>query len=834
MLWDGLESDYTNAPVYAAVAIPLPVTRTYTYILAPNIRSRASVGARVIVPFGRQTVTGYIVSLLYSLEPSSDLRESDMKETIELVDSEPLLTPEVIEITSWISDYYVTPWGEVLKAALPSGLNAVVDKIVNVTPKGFNVLKSISSHDKQSPSVQLLLLIASNDNLTLQQLVLLVRSRQAIRLIGELEQLGHIKISPQKRIASAREKRQKAVRLAPQGDQKDGVSNAKLTSIQARIVETIKREGPDLSLVELLDIAQVGPSPVRTLEKRGVIEVFDRNVRRDPLAGSINSNIDDVVLTDQQRIALVVIENAIRAGSYSTFLLHGVTGSGKTEIYIRAMKATLQLGKSAMMLVPEISLTPAFSRGLRARFGDDVAVLHSSLSTGERFDEWSRIKNGEARIVIGTRSAVFAPISTLGLVVVDEEHEASYRQQESPIYHGRDTAIVRAVNEAAVVILGSATPSLESFHNAKRGKYSYLQLSDRIASRGMPKAELIDMREVFARHGNNEVFSPRLLEAINTTHSRGEQSIILLNRRGFSSIVLCRSCGESIHCPNCDVTLTFHKRDAALVCHYCNHRMRAPNQCPACKGNFIYYVGEGTEQIEALLKTQFPELRIARLDRDTTRRRKQFEKTLIDFGTGELDMLVGTQMLAKGHDFPNVTLVGVISVDAGLSMPDFRSAERTFQLITQVAGRAGRGEREGHVLIQTYHPDHYALRHACAQDYAGFYEEEIRYRRSINYPPFMALASLIIHGKDFTHVFETAEEVKNHLLAANKERDCRILGPAPAPLSRLKGEHRRHVLIKSHSRSRMREVIDYALTAAAAQQCDINSVTVEIDPVNLM
>jgi primosomal protein N' (replication factor Y) len=484
-----------------------------------------------------------------------------------------------------------------------------------------------------------------------------------------------------------------------------------------------------------------------------------------------------------------------------------------------------------MMLVPEIALTPVFSRQLRARFGDRVAIFHSSLQKGERFDEWTRVRNGEARVVIGTRSAVFAPVKNLGLIVVDEEHESSYRQQESPYYNARDVAIVRAQKESATVVLGSATPSLESFHNAQKGKYRLLTLPERIAARPMATATIIDMRHVFARHGKPRVFSDELLEAIRQTHERGEQSIILLNRRGYSSFILCRSCGETIQCPNCDVTLTYHRSERVIVCHYCNHRDPVPRACPGCGKKYIYYVGEGTEQLEEMLKLLFPALRVARIDRDTTARRRSFEKSLADFSAGRIDTLVGTQMLAKGHDFPNVTLVGVVSVDAGLALPDFRSGERTFQLITQVAGRAGRGDRPGRVLIQTYHPYHYALRHACAQDYGGFFEEELRYRQNHSYPPFVALASLLVHGPDLGRVRTDSLEIRKHLDATNEERKCRILGPAPAPLARLKGEHRFQLLIKSRSRKALREVADAALRLS-----DINprSINLEIDPVSIM
>jgi primosomal protein N' (replication factor Y) len=471
---------------------------------------------------------------------------------------------------------------------------------------------------------------------------------------------------------------------------------------------------------------------------------------------------------------------------------------------------------------------------LRAHFGDQVAIFHSSLSPGERFDEWSRLKRGDATLVIGTRSAVFAPVSNLGLLVIDEEHDTSYRQQESPYYNGRDTGIMRALKESAVVILGSATPSMESFHNAKRGKYQYLRLPNRINDRAMARAELVDMRLAATQTGKPEVFSSELLTAIEETHAKVEQSIILLNRRGYSSFVLCRSCGESIQCVNCDVTLTYHRDEASMVCHYCNYRRAAPSKCPSCSGTFIYFVGEGTEQLEELLKTRFPDIRIARVDRDTASRHKSFERTLLSFSAGELDMLVGTQMLAKGHDFHNVTLVGVVSVDAGLALPDFRSAERTFQLITQVAGRAGRGDRKGRVLIQTYHPEHYALRHACAQDYDGFYDEEIKHRRNLSYPPFVSLAALLVHDKSLMTAQANAAEIRSALDKANTERVSRVLGPAPAPLARLRGEHRIQILIKSTNRQHLRQIIDMALAEAVANGVDMRGVNVEIDPVNLM
>jgi len=607
----------------------------------------------------------------------------------------------------------------------------------------------------------------------------------------------------------------------------------KLGDAQRRAISTLESTGP-MALQSLLTTAGVSSATITSLEKKSLVEVSIEAVRRDPLSDGLGIKSEVHTLTTPQASVLTQIEEQMNSGSYSAFLLHGVTGSGKTEIYMRAMSKALSLGRSAMMLVPEIALTPVFSRRLRARFGDQVAIFHSSLQKGERFDEWTRVKKGDARVVIGTRSAVFAPVKNLGLIVVDEEHESSYRQQESPYYNARDVAIVRAQKESATVVLGSATPSLESFHNASKGKYTLVNLPERIGARPMATAKIIDMRTVFARHGKPRVFSDELLEAIRDTRERGEQSIIMLNRRGYSSFILCRSCGETVQCPNCDVTLTYHRSERVIVCHYCNHREAVPRVCPSCGKKYIYYVGEGTEQLEEMLRLLFPSLRVARIDRDTTTRRKVFEQSLADFSAGKIDTLVGTQMLAKGHDFPNVTLVGVVSVDVGLALPDFRAAERTFQLITQVAGRAGRGDRPGRVLIQTYHPYHYALRHACAQDYEGFYEEELRYRQNHSYPPFVALASVLVHGPDLGRVRSDALELRKQLDTANQERKCRVLGPAPAPLARLKGEHRFQLLIKSRSRKHLREVADAALKKAADGGMNLRTVNLEIDPVSIM
>jgi primosomal protein N' (replication factor Y) len=629
---------------------------------------------------------------------------------------------------------------------------------------------------------------------------------------------------------SIKPKRRKNVRL----DEHKPADEIKLNAAQQRVVDALSAAGGELPYAELLEQANVGASPVKTLQKNGRIEVYVSEVLRDPLADAELPELPDITLTDEQSHAFDKITDALESGGYKAFLLHGVTGSGKTEIYIRAMRRALDLGRSALMLVPEIALTPVFSRRLRAVFGTSVAILHSSLSPGERYDEWRRIRRGDARIAIGTRSAVFAPLQDLGLVLVDEEHDASYRQHESPFYHARDVAVIRANRASAVIVLGSATPALETFYNSQRGKYGYLRLSKRVAERQLATAEIVDMRQVFKKFGKDIPFSPQLLETIEETQLNGQQSIILLNRRGFSQFVLCRTCGESIKCRNCDITLTYHRRDKKLICHYCNYQIDPPQKCPVCTSEYLYFVGEGTEKIEDELRRRFPRLRIGRIDRDTVTKRRDMERILTEFSRGELDMLVGTQMIAKGHDFPNVTLAGVISVDLGLGLPDFRAAERTFQLLTQVAGRAGRGDLGGRVLIQTYYPEHYALRHAREQDYQGFYDEEIRYRERMGYPPFFALATIMIRHENLGIASENARKVRKALDEANSSKACRILGPAPASLARLKGEHRLQLIIKSPNRRLLRETIDMALASAEQDNVDMRIVFTEIDPLSLM
>ncbi len=818
-------SKISPIPNFAELALPLPLRQTFTYRLPKSFQENTKIGSRLLVPFGKRTITGYVVALHQELEDGLEIEESQLKEAVQLLDEEPLLTDEILRLTQWTADYYSASWGEVLKASLPTGVNVETENFVKITPNGQD--EALKIETVKTNKSKILKYLAENEEVSMRQLTKQFGS-SASKIVTELVK-QNLAISFQQTLSSkAKPKRRKAVKLLPNA--MPFVLNEK----QEEVIRILTENSGEIGLAELLEQADVSSSVINTLEKKGLVQNFVREVFRNPLADAAIPTELNLTLTNEQTNAFESISKALDTNKYQAILLHGVTGSGKTEIYIRAMQKALELGKTGLMLVPEIALTPVFSRRLAQVFGDEVAIIHSSLSTGERFDEWRRIRNGLARIVIGTRSAIFAPLQNIGIIIVDEEHDGSYRQQESPFYNARDVAVVRANFADAVVILGSATPSLETFHNAQNGKYTYLSLPNRIGNRPLAKAELVDMRNEFKQNNKDEVFSHELLTAIEETHAKGEQSIILLNRRGFSQFVLCRSCGDTIRCQNCDITLTFHRRDNVLMCHYCGFRAKVPQKCPFCDSKFIYFIGEGTEQIEDVLHKKFPSLRIARIDRDSTRRKKSFEEILLDFSEHKIDMLVGTQMLAKGHDFPNVTLVGVVSVDSGLALPDFRSAERTFQLLTQVAGRAGRGHLQGRVIIQTFHPDHYALQHACTQNYENFYAEEIKYRQRLGFPPFVALASILVHHSNYNYAFDNAQIIKDCLQKANADRHARILGPAPAAIPRLKNEHRFQILIKAVNRKKLRELLDFALHDAQESFCDMKTVNVEIDPINLL
>ena len=580
----------------------------------------------------------------------------------------------------------------------------------------------------------------------------------------------------------------------------------------------------------------IGSTTVTRLVALGLAVVRHETIARDPFGAHASAGVDFATvpsLTDEQRAALDVLGPLADTGRFHTALLKGVTGSGKTEIYLALADRVRQRGRQALLLVPEIALTPVLAGRVRARFGDRVAIQHSGLSTGERHDQWHRVRRGEVDVVVGTRSAVFAPLERVGLIVVDEEHDGSYKQDEAPRYHGRDVAIVRGTQQQALVVLGSATPSLESFHNATRGRYTLVTLDRRVADRPLADVRVVNMRDEWADTGTDVALSRSLVEGIAARLARGEQALVLLNRRGVSTAVLCRQCGRTLECPHCSVAMTVHGHGgrAHARCHYCDHRDRVPTTCPECAAPYLEHLGVGTERIEQDLRERFPEARIGRVDRDTVSTRGSLTSLLGRFARRELDLLVGTQMIAKGHDFPAVTLVGVVSADVGLGLPDFRAAERTFQLITQVVGRAGRGERAGEAVVQTFFPTHYAVKCGCAQDYATFAARELEFRAALRYPPVTALVNVVVRGATAEQAMTDAGTLARHVARETGARAIAILGPAPAPLAKLRGEHRAQFFVKGGDRAAMRAAVRRALTAFPAVA---RRAVVDVDPVSML
>jgi len=595
-------------------------------------------------------------------------------------------------------------------------------------------------------------------------------------------------------------------------------------------VLTLVRAAGRLTVSELRAHVAAPYGALRRLVELGYLEESETERHRDPFLDLPVTSDASVTPTAEQAAVLARLEPALAGGEFAPFLLHGVTGSGKTEIYLRAIDQVLAQGRRALVLVPEIALTPQLVGRFRARFHDgqaSIAVLHSGLSDGERYDAWRAIARGEVQIVIGARSAVFAPLDKLGIIIVDEEHEASYKQGEGFRYHARDLALLRGQMANATVLLGSATPAVTTFHRAQSGQTGYLELRGRVLSRELPQIELVDLAATpFGEH-----LSAPLLTALEENLTRGEQSLLLLNRRGFAPYLLCADCGTTFRCPNCEITLTFHRQNRLLRCHYCDYRQTPPELCPNCSGGNIHPEGIGTERLESELAERFPTARIARMDRDTTARKGAHQSLMERMTDREIDILVGTQMVAKGHDFHGVTLVGVVNADATLNFPDFRSAERTFALLTQVAGRAGRGELPGRVIIQTRNPDHYALACAATHDYRSFYEQEAAFRRELGYPPFGHLVNLVLSGNNVDQVAAAAQELAVVLLQAAGEVE--VLGPAPCPLAKLRGKSRVQILLKSPTRLPLRRLLAGLITARKKIPAGV-ALAVDVDPVDML
>src|ERR1700676_1567518 len=719
-------------------ALPVPLRSTFTYAIPETLRDVVQPGSRVVVPFRNKSLVGVVVECVQHAPPGTKIRE-----ITKLMDFLPALTPKLIELAHWIAGYYLAPVGEVFRAMLPPVTELRTERQIVLTDsgkaaadKGAAATRSLNpeqhaflSHlrDKGGAAPFASAVKFGLDAAAVQRIhrAMLIEFRES--MVGR-------KAKTQRVIAW----KSVATQEAPQPAAFDAKTDRVKGALEAR--------GP-LPLAQLLRVANVSRSVIERMLREALLESWEERI--DPAEDPFDVGYVPPAheLNAEQESALKLIRARFELGEFGVLLLHGVTGSGKTEVYMRAVQETLARRKTAIILVPEIALTLWIGRQCRAWFGarfEGVAVLHSALSDVERACEWWRVRNGEARVVVGTRSAIFAPLDNVGLIIVDEEQENSYKQEETPRYHGRDVAIVRAKMENAVALLGSATPSLETYHHATNGKYELLTIASRVENRSLAKVEVVDLREEFQQTHQATSISATLRAGIQECLANGTQALVLINRREYSWSVLCRSCGASVQCANCSISMTYHKNRNRLECHYCGFVTQTPKNCPKCDSKYVYFFGEGSEHLEERLRKEFPSARIARLDRDTTRTKRQYQETLGAFAGGALDILVGTQMLAKGHDFQRVTLVGVISADSLLSMPDFRAAERTFQLLTQVAGRAGRGALPGEVLVETYYPEHYAIQLAARQDYLAFFERELQFRRLLHYPPFTALASILV------------------------------------------------------------------------------------------
>jgi primosomal protein N' (replication factor Y) len=782
-----------------AVALPVPFQAPFTYRM-PAGAAVPERGVRVLVPFGSRRMIGVVVGA------ATEGGGRALKEVALVLDESPLVEPSLLDLAAWMADHYLAPPGECYRLVLPPAGVRASRAVVRLAKPGENPNDPVLRQLRDGP----LRLSALGKRLGRDPQGSVLRLRRAG--LVEVEQAIDTPGFREVRVAVLADPP-----VAPRG------------RAQAEVLERLRAAGGRARVADLVrDRPSLRGALDRLAERGGLRLVEERDVREP--GGLPGREAAPLVPTPDQDAALAPLLAAVERRAFRPFLLHGVTGSGKTEVYFRVLEAALARGRGAIVLVPEIALTPMLVRAARARFGPTVAVVHSELSAGERHDQWWRIREGDARVVVGARSAVFAPVPELGLVVVDEEHDGAYKQEESPRYHGRDVAVMRAQLEGCPAVLGSATPSVESHANALRGKYERLVLPRRIGPQGLPRVEIVDRRAVL-RAGGDPILSPALRDALAARLARREQSLVLLNRRGYATSLLCRECGQEAMCPNCSVSLTLHQGGRSALCHYCGYEAAAPSTCPSCRGAYLRLVGFGTERVAEAVQAALPGARVERLDRDRARRRGAVAQTLAAFESGEIDVLVGTQMIAKGHDFPRVTLVGVVDADVGLGIPDFRSAERTFQLLTQVAGRAGRGEAAGDVILQSYMPDHYALGHACAQDYESFFEREMEFRRTMGYPPVTALVNLIVRAADGAKGAAEADALGRALRASAGGR-YRVLGPAHAPLARLRREHRFQILLKGH-RPAMRDAVKAALVARYGPQ-RWPGVAVDVDPLTVM
>ena len=811
---------------FCNVALPVPLRTTFTYAVPEELRSQMQIGCRVLVPFRKISMVGVITQLVDTAPANTKVRE-----IIKVMDLLPALTPKLIDLGNWIAGYYLAPIGEVFRGMLPPVTELTSRREIALTEAGRSLTADLRDGKALTD-------LSTSQTDFLRKLL----DKKGIMLLGPAARLG---IAPDE-FQRMQRRSLLEIRESVRGRKRKthniiawkavDASTAERPEKEERIRRLLQTERGPLPMPQLLKLAQVSRALIERLLRDGLLESWEESI--DPAEDPFDAGFTPPAhsLNEAQARVFDAIRARFELGEFGVQLLHGVTGSGKTEVYLRSVQDTLVRGKTALILVPEIALTLWIGRQCRAWFGakfEGVAVLHSALSDIERAREWWRVRNGEARVVVGTRSAVFAPLDNLGLVIVDEEQENSYKQEETPRYHGRDVAIVRAKLENSLALLGSATPSMETYHHAVNGKYELLNMATRVENRSLASVEIVDLRGEFQQTQLTSPISKALHDGIAESLSFQTQALVLINRRGYSWSVLCRSCGASVQCANCSISMTYHKNRNRLECHYCGSLQPVPKTCPKCQSKYVYFFGEGSEHLEERLRKEFPGARIARLDRDTVRTKRQYQETLGAFASGALDILVGTQMLAKGHDFQRVTIVGVVSADSSLSMPDFRAAERTFQLLTQVAGRAGRGDLPGRVLIQTFYPEHYAIQDAVRQDYLSFYERELNFRRMMAYPPFTSLANVIVRDTSLENAIRWSRRLSEYFIP-HDNKGIRVMGPASAPLARLKKEHRFQFLLKSQKRTLLTKLLSGAMTFCDANEIPQTAVLVDMDPLTLM
>jgi len=815
---------------FCDVAVPAPLDMVFTYRVPAD--AAPVVGGRVLVPFRQQRMTGIVVEL-HDRKPSVTT-----KNILAALDATPVLDEQLLQLGRWIADYYLAPLGEVFRTMLP--LNAEFKRSIayRLTETGQLTLhqagtsgssaRSRRTPEEQAAEFRVLDYLSGcefppDDSALVREETLRSATKVTRAILAGMVRKKWLAREDLSTPQDAARTIKVAVLKSAEG---------KLNDNQRTLIDALAAAGGRVAVPALqsLDVPQ---TTLATLVKRGLVEILEEPAEFTVSRSKPRPSLFDFDLNSAQQSALTRIRQGVAARKFSGMLLHGVTGSGKTAVYLAAMRGVLESGRSAILLVPEIGLTPAVAADLHQIFGDEVAILHSALSDKERAEQWHRIKRGDARMVVGTRSAVFAPVADLALIIVDEEHDSSYKQEETPRYHARDVAVVRAKMANAVVVLGSATPSLESYFNAKKNKYALVELPDRVEQRPLPEVEIIDMRQEFQETGHEQVISRKLAVEIKERLDKKEQVMVLLNRRGYSPVVLCRTCGKKLECQNCAIALTHHKREHKMVCHYCGFTAAVPKACVHCGSEYVYFLGTGSEKLEELLHGMFPQARIARLDRDTVRSHQDFERALNALNEGELDLLVGTQMIAKGHDIHGVTLVGVVGADAALGLPDFRAAERTFQLLTQVAGRAGRGQTSGKVVLQTYFQDHYAVQYAARHDFIGFYEKELQFRSWMHYPPYSALANVLVRSDKLDDALQWSG-ILGKWFDSTRHEGVRVLGPAAAPIMRLKRDYRYHFVLKSPSRKSLNTTLRAMLAYAAEKKIPRTQVIVDVDALWLM